>query len=154
MFRGGGTVQNEPAPNAETNEPSGESELLRDVFGAEISRACHGFEPKQRMHGADLIIERLKGSALLASGHVMFAPALGLAPVEKELVSMACFDLMQGFVLDETPSVCDKVPPLLREVLGLLRPQAASISELKQATAELIALALEGGPRGALKHTS
>ena len=59
------------------------SVLLRDVFGAAIANAGANSDERRRIKCADQVTERLSGSALLASGHVMFAPCLGLDPVHQ-----------------------------------------------------------------------
>lgn len=78
---------------AEDHFLSDPSELLREVFGSAIANSSAHSDERRRIKCVDQIVERLNGSALLASGHVMFAPQLGLDPVHQVAPSLTPLSL-------------------------------------------------------------
>ena len=69
--------------------------ILSDVFGLAIARASIDPEECQRLMSIEEVTERLRGSALLASGHVMFDPRLGLEPVHRVSSSLLHIPMSQ-----------------------------------------------------------
>lgn len=78
----------------------------------------------------------------------MFDPRLGLEPMHRDHVAAACVHLMMQLCADEAPGVCDRVPVLLRAMLGLLRPQASSIASLRGSVQDILHAVVCAGPRG------
>ena len=78
MFRGGGQ---EVKPNATPTRGGFEPSVVSDVFGEAVARAAMSQKDAQRGQAIDKALERIKASALLASGYVMFDPCLALEAV-------------------------------------------------------------------------
>jgi len=75
MFRGGGQ---EVKPNQTPTRGGFQPSDVSDVFGEAVVRAAMSQNEAHRCNAIDQALERIKGSALLASSYVMFDPRLAL----------------------------------------------------------------------------